>query len=131
MSDNEEGTYDLCRPQAIRHKRAAMFALLAEAREVSNPELAERLGFRLDGKERRVLNDLKLVISEKHGRAYSHQLTDAGWRWCNEELSASPGDSRRGARRSSERGFYNTPCRSSPVSRVHRAEPRRHLPQHK
>ena len=81
-----------------------MFALLAEAREVSNPELAERAGFRLDGKERRTLNDLKLVTSEKRGRAYVHELTDAGWRWCNDELSAGPGGSR--GSKEIERAFY-------------------------
>jgi hypothetical protein len=49
-------------------ERAAMFALLAEARQLSNPELKERVGFPLDGKERRKLNDLKLVESGKVGQ---------------------------------------------------------------
>lgn len=71
-------------------ERAAMFALLAEARELSNPELEDRVGFRLDGKERRNLNDLKLVDSRKSGRVYVHELTDVGWRWCADELSAGP-----------------------------------------
>jgi len=65
-----------------------LFALMAEAREMSNPELAERAGFRLDGKERRRLNSLKLVDSRKAGRAYQHELTDTGWHWCATELSA-------------------------------------------
>lgn len=65
-----------------------MFALLAEASEVTNPQLAERAGFRLDGKERRKLNDLKLVDSRRTGRSYAHELTDAGWHWCAAELSA-------------------------------------------
>ena len=59
-----------------------LFALMGEAREVSNSELAERAGFRLDGKERRRLNDRKLVDSRKAGRTYAHELTDAGWDWC-------------------------------------------------
>ena len=59
-----------------------LFALMGEAREVSNSELAERAGFRLDGKERRRLNDRKLVDSRKVGRTYAHELTDAGWDWC-------------------------------------------------
>lgn len=67
-----------------------MFALLAEARKLSNPELEERVGFRLDGKERRKLNDLKLVDSDKPGRAYEHELSDAGWRWCADQRSAGP-----------------------------------------
>lgn len=80
-----------------------MFALLAEARMLSNPELKERVGFPLDGKERRKLNDLKLVESERVGRAYAHELSDAGWRWCTEELSAGPS----GHGTSMERALYN------------------------
>jgi hypothetical protein len=68
-------------------ERAVLFALMGEAREISNPELAERAGVRLDGKERRRLNSLKLVDSRMVGRAYSHELTDAGWHWCATELS--------------------------------------------
>jgi hypothetical protein len=85
-------------------ERAAMFALLAEAREVANPELEERVGFRLDGKERRRLNDLKLVTSEKRGSSYVHELTDGGWRWCYDELSAGPGEGR--GSKDIERAFY-------------------------
>jgi hypothetical protein len=80
-------------------ERAAMFALLAEARELSNPELEERVGFRLDGKNRRTLNDLKLVNSRKPGRAYLHELSEEGWRWCTEELSARPGHGAENAER--------------------------------
>ena len=69
-------------------ERAVLFALMAHACEISNPELAERAGFRLDGKERRRLNDLKLVDSRMVGRAYRHELTDAGWHWCATELPA-------------------------------------------
>jgi hypothetical protein len=45
-------------------ERAVLFALLGEAREVTNSQLADRAGFRLDGKERRKLNDLKLSTFE-------------------------------------------------------------------
>src|ERR1700761_4984541 len=71
-------------------ERAVLFALMGEAREVSNAELAECAGFRLDGKERRKLNDRKLVDSRKVGRAYAHELTDAGWDWCATHLSEGP-----------------------------------------
>jgi hypothetical protein len=67
-----------------------MFALLGAARKVSNPELRELVGFPLDGKERRNLNERKLVESEKQGRAFAHELSDKGWRWCADELAASP-----------------------------------------
>jgi hypothetical protein len=83
-------------------ERAVLFALLAEARQLSNPELEERVGCRLDGKARRKLNELKLVESDKVGRAYAHELSDAGWRWCTDELTAAPG----GRSGSLERAFY-------------------------
>ncbi len=71
-------------------ERAALFALMGEAREVTNSELDERAGFRLDGKERRRLNDRKLVDSRKIGRTYAHDLTDAGWDWCVTHLADGP-----------------------------------------
>lgn len=71
-------------------ERAVLFALMGEAREVSNSELAERAGFRLDGAERRRLNDRKLVDSRKIGRTYAHELTDAGWDWCATHTSEGP-----------------------------------------
>jgi len=69
-------------------ERSVLFALLAEARELANPDLEKRVGFRLTGKERRKLNELKLVDSRKSGRTYVHELSDAGWRWCADELCA-------------------------------------------
>jgi hypothetical protein len=73
-------------------ERAALLALLGAARRLSNPELDDLVGFRLHGAERRRLNDLGLVESEgKPGRAFSHELTDAGRAWCADELTAGPG----------------------------------------
>jgi hypothetical protein len=73
-------------------ERAALLALLGAARRLSNPELEDLAGFRLHGAERRRLNHLGLVKSEgKPGRAFSHELTDAGRAWCAEELTAGPG----------------------------------------
>ena len=71
-------------------ERAALFALLGEARKVPNPELKELIGFSLVGEERRRLNERKLVESEKIGRAFAHELSDKGWRWCADELAAGP-----------------------------------------
>lgn len=68
-----------------------LFALLSEARQVANPELEKLIGFPLVGRERRELNDRKLVESGKSGRAFAHELSDAGWRWCADELAAGPG----------------------------------------
>jgi hypothetical protein len=73
-------------------ERAALLALLGAARRLSNPELEDLAGFRLHGAERRRLNILGLVESEgKPGRAFSHELTDAGRAWCANELTAGPG----------------------------------------
>lgn len=69
-------------------ERAALFVLLAQARELTNVEIEELVGFRLSGRERVHLNDLKLVESHKTGRMYVHELTDAGWYRCTDELSA-------------------------------------------
>jgi hypothetical protein len=73
-------------------QRAVLFALLGEARPVANPELEALIGVRLDGAERRDLNRRRLVESTKAGRAFAHELSDAGWRWCRQQLSAAPGE---------------------------------------
>ena len=73
-------------------QRAVLFALLGEARPVANPELEQLIGVRLDGADRRLLNARKYVESAKVGRAYVHELSDAGWRWCAQELAAPPGE---------------------------------------
>lgn len=69
-------------------ERAALFALLAAAGKLSNSGLEAQIGMRLKGEERRKLNDLKLVESEKPGREFVHELSDAGWRWCADEFNA-------------------------------------------
>ncbi|WP_322770659.1 hypothetical protein [Frankia sp. Cr1] len=67
---------------------AILLALMAEATEVSNPELKNAYGLRLDGASRRKLNDLKLVASRRAGSPFIHELTESGWARCREELSA-------------------------------------------
>ncbi len=69
-------------------ERAALFALLTEARPISNLELEERVGFRLVGVPRERLNDLRFVKTDEKSRPFVHELTDAGWRWCADELTA-------------------------------------------
>ncbi len=103
-------------------QRAVLFALLGEARQVANPELEQLIGVRLDGAERRDLNDRKLVESTKVGRAFAHELSDAGWRWCAEELAAAPGE--RGS--SLERAHYRVFGRVRALPGRGRAQPRRH-----
>jgi hypothetical protein len=67
---------------------AILVTLMAEAREIANPELKRQYGLTLDGQARRKLNDMKLVESTKRGSAFAHQLTDRGWARCREELAA-------------------------------------------
>ena len=74
--------------QLTNKERATLFALLALARPVSNVDLREAVGFDLTGQSRLKLVDLKLVGSELVKRRYVHELTDAGWRWCTEEMVA-------------------------------------------
>jgi hypothetical protein len=90
------------RNELSARERAAVFALLGTARKVSNPELREMIGFPLEGKARRNLNERKLVESEKQGRAFVHELSDKGWRWCADELAAGPA----GQSGSAERAHY-------------------------
>ncbi|RSD09593.1 hypothetical protein [Amycolatopsis eburnea] len=71
----------------LGHKQtAAMFTLMVLGREVPNPELKERVGFTLTGKERTQLNETGYITSEKVGRTFVHQLTDRGWAWCEKEI---------------------------------------------
>ncbi|CAM3803351.1 hypothetical protein KIPE111705_25795 [Kibdelosporangium persicum] len=73
----------------LGHKQiAAMFTLMKLAREVSNPELEEVVGFRLTGEDRRKLNKQGLVSSREERRTLYHELTDDGWAWCAKEFSA-------------------------------------------
>jgi hypothetical protein len=88
LLSNEKSCSIVSRDDLTVRQRAVLFALLSEARQVANPELEQLIGVRLDGAERRDLNDRKLVESTKVGRAFAHELSDAGWRWCNQELAA-------------------------------------------
>ncbi len=66
---------------------SALFALMGAAREISNTELEELAGFRIDGHLRRTLNERHLVTSTRQGnKPYVHELTDAGWKRCEAEL---------------------------------------------
>jgi hypothetical protein len=69
---------------------SALFALMGAAREISNTELQELAGFRIDGELRRTLNERHLVVSTRHGgnnKPFVHELTDAGWKRCEAELA--------------------------------------------
>lgn len=72
---------------------SALFALMGAAREISNNELQEVAGFRIDGELRRTLNERHLVTSTRHGNEpFVHELTDAGWKRCEAELAGERPD---------------------------------------
>ncbi|HEV7649896.1 MAG TPA: hypothetical protein VGP26_17250 [Actinophytocola sp.] len=60
------------------------------SRAASNTELHEMAGIRIDGRVRRDLNEQQLVVSTRaNGRApFVHELTDKGWRRCEDLLTA-------------------------------------------
>ncbi|GAA2837516.1 hypothetical protein [Crossiella cryophila] len=73
--------------QLTLRERAALLALMAAARELTNAELHAVAGFTLDGACRRRLNELGLVTSTKVGRALVHELTDRGAVRCAAEFA--------------------------------------------
>ncbi len=97
-------------------QRAVLFALLGEARQVANPELEQLIGVRLDGAERRDLNDRRLVESTRAGRAFAHELSDAGWRWCAQRAGG-------GARPAEGAAWSARTTASSPCSRATSTRP--------
>jgi len=66
---------------------ALLIVLMAEAREISNPELEERYKVTLTGKSRTKLNDAGYVKSKKVGRSFVHVLDDKGWKRMREALN--------------------------------------------
>lgn len=74
--------------QLTLKERAVLLGLLAEGRALTNTDLYAAAGVKLDGTSRLKLNELKLVASVKEGRAFVHELTEAGAQWCDEELAA-------------------------------------------
>ncbi|KAB8182399.1 hypothetical protein [Microbispora catharanthi] len=62
----------------------ALLILMAEDREMSNPELKEKYGVTITGKERTTLNEGRFVTSRRAGRSFSHVLTDKGWHHASE-----------------------------------------------
>lgn len=66
---------------------ALLIVLMAEAREVSNPELAERYQTTLTGASREKLNKYGYVKSVKVGRSFVHVLDDKGWDRVHQELN--------------------------------------------
>ena len=69
-------------------QRCALLILMAEGGTAANPALQARWAFTLTGQDRVRLNEHGLVSSRRTGRSFTHELTDKGWRWCADELTA-------------------------------------------
>ena len=69
------------------HKRA-LLTLMGVGRAVSNTELHEIFGFRIDGEVRYTLNRRWVTSQRKGNKPFVHELTDDGWAWCVKELAA-------------------------------------------
>jgi hypothetical protein len=67
-------------------ENAWLIVLMAEAREISNPELTKLYHVTLTGERRRKLNRLGFVVSEKRGSPYFHYLDEKGWVRVQESL---------------------------------------------
>lgn len=66
---------------------ALLMVLMAEAREISNPDLYERYRITLTGASREKLNKHGYVESRKVGRSFVHALADKGWDRVHQELN--------------------------------------------
>lgn len=65
-------------PDLSPRERKVLSALLAQEEPVPNPELWSRARIRIQGAERRRLNELGLVESHKRGRQFVHELSGPG-----------------------------------------------------
>jgi len=68
--------------------QAVLLVLMAESRPVPNPELTQ-LGPELKKLNRERLNRLGLIETSKPGNSYVHELTDEGWRLCQDIFAAA------------------------------------------
>lgn len=57
----------------------ALVVLMAEARQLTNKELAGLAGFAITGRDNTVLEDAGLIVTDRGKRPFAHRLTDKGW----------------------------------------------------
>lgn len=68
-------------------QQAALLTLMAEAREMTNRELRDVAGAELERKDRERLLAIGYVSCQTDRAPYVHELTPAGWSWCQRFLS--------------------------------------------
>lgn len=66
---------------------ALLIILMAEAREISSPELKKRYRVNVERPNREKLNNYGYIRSWKEGQAYVHVLEDKGWDRVHQELN--------------------------------------------
>lgn len=71
-------------------ERAALLALMAEAREVSNAFLTNSVKIGLKRDSRLKLARLGLINVRQEKRFFHLELSEPGWKWCVDELGQSP-----------------------------------------
>jgi len=70
-------------------ERSALLALMALVDEVTNTDIYEACGFKIDRTVRERLIKLGFITAHQELRnAYVHELTEEGWRHCREEFVA-------------------------------------------
>jgi hypothetical protein len=81
----------MARDDLTNREIGLLLVLIAQGEKISNKELRERFNLVLDGKERRILNDLNLIESGTepgHGNFLFHDVTEKGWARGRAELAA-------------------------------------------
>lgn len=75
-------------------ERSALLALMTFVTEASNTEIHTRYRFTIEKGVRERLTQLGYITTYRSGgnKPYRHELTEAGWRRCREELSAPAPD---------------------------------------
>lgn len=76
-------------PLPSRQRAMPLVLMASGATRLSNSELRERYGFAITGSDRIALNKLGLVSTHIRSHHYIHELTDSGWAWCAQEISAT------------------------------------------
>ena len=69
-------------------QRAVLFLLLAAGDDRTNRQLKDEHGVDFKAEDRRPLNERGLVETRKVGQRLHHELTDKGWAWCTDEMTA-------------------------------------------
>jgi hypothetical protein len=68
-------------------ERFALLGLLTQVGEASDAELAAELGLAIEDEEREHLVALGYLTVRQTGQVWAYELTDRGWRRCEDEMA--------------------------------------------